>query len=117
MPDAAVLVAEKDTIRLAFIAALQHLPPRQRAVLILREVLAWSAQEVADLLGTSVASVNSALQRARATLAASKGIHSEPAEPMDDEKRALADVQKVTDEHIKAIDALQTKKDQELLGR
>ncbi len=87
--DPAEVAAYRESIRLAFVTALQHLPPRQRAALILCEVLRWSAAEAAELLDTSVAAVNSALQRARATLASAPG----PPEsgPLDDvDQRLLA---------------------------
>jgi RNA polymerase sigma-70 factor (ECF subfamily) len=97
--DPAEVAQSRETIRLAFIAALQHLPARQRAVLILCEVLRWQASEVAELLETSVASVNSALQRARATIAQAELDASEaPAEPSAEDRELL-------DRYVKAFEA------------
>jgi RNA polymerase sigma-70 factor, ECF subfamily len=118
VPDARVLPADLDpseqialrqSIRLAFVAALQHLPPKQRAALLLVEVLGWSAPEVAEALDTSVASVNSALQRARATLATRE--LGEPRATLSEEQVALVDryVKAFEQYDIDALTAMLTK--------
>jgi len=97
--DPAEVAVAHETIRLAFVAALQHLPPRQRAVLILCEVLRWKATEVAQLLETSVASVNSALQRARATLETADVTPADRVSELDEPDRELLE------RYVKAFEA------------
>jgi RNA polymerase sigma-70 factor (ECF subfamily) len=105
--DPAELAISSETIKLAFVAALQHLPPRQRAVLILREVLRWQATEVAELLDTTVASVNSALQRARETLDRAAVGTASPAELSEDDRSLLARyVEAFQDYDIETLTAL-----------
>jgi RNA polymerase sigma-70 factor, ECF subfamily len=103
--DPAAVVASRESIRLAFVAALQHLPPRQRAVLILREVLQWRAAEVAEVLDTTTAAVNSILQRARAQLDQAAPTEDTTTEPTEAQQRELLDryVAAFEDKDIPAI--------------
>jgi len=109
--DPAAIVAGRQSIRLAMIAALQHLPPRQRSVLILREVLNWSAAETAELLDTTAAAVNSMLQRARAQLAQAAPAEASVTEPAEADQRRLLDrfVAAFEDKDIPAMIELFTK--------
>ena len=89
--DPATIVTDRESIRLAFVAALQHLPARQRAVLILRDVLKWRAAEVAELLGTTTVAVNSSLQRAHATLSQLSPSLDDAEEPLTAEQQVMLD--------------------------
>lgn len=108
--DPAHVVGSRESIRLAFIAALQHLPDRQRAVLILRDVLQWRAAEVAEAVGVSVATVNSLLQRARKQVAIVAPTEEAGASAIDDRQRRLLDryVAAFEDYDIDAIVAMFT---------
>ena len=97
--DPATVVTARSTVRLALVAALQHLPPRQRATLVLREVMQVPAAEVAEMLGTTVAAVNSSLQRARAQLDAMDVHEDDVVEPDDPAQRALLD------HYVRALEA------------
>jgi RNA polymerase sigma-70 factor, ECF subfamily len=108
--DPAAVVTDRDSIRLAFVAALQHLPARQRAVLVLRDVLRWRAAEVAEALDTTTASVNSALQRAHATLEKANLTEDTVGEPTPEQKAMLDRyVQAFWDKDIDAIVSMLTK--------
>ena len=103
--DPAVVVSHRSSVRLAFVAALQHLSPLQRAVLVLRDVLGWQAKEVAEMLETSTAAVNSALQRARAQLAETRPMPEALGEPTEPEVRDVLDRYMAAFEHAD-VDAL-----------
>ena len=109
--DPATIVAQRESIRLAFVAALQHLPARQRAVLILRDVLRWKASEVAEALETSEAAVNSALQRAHAQIAKAKVSQDQVPAELEPEQEEMLEryVKAFWEKDVNAIVAMLTR--------